>query len=149
MITRPAVAAALCLTALATHPATLAHAAVYRCETGGEVQFSQFPCSGDARRLALPALPFVHSVPLSDAERRRLEALSRELDRQREAARRSRSRAAAVHERVQRERERRCRQARLALERLARVRRGGYSLEQAARLDAREADLDAEVRSQC
>ena len=130
-------------------PASGSTAAVYRCEDDDRTLFSQFPCAGGAERHAMPPLPVIRTAPLTDAERRRLEALSRDLIRGREAARQARHRAAAAQQRVQREQDRRCRRARQALEQLARSRREGYSLNEAARLKAREADLDAEVRTHC
>jgi len=149
MVTRFSLAAVLCLAVLAAPPPALALGTVYRCETDGRTEFSQFPCTAGARGQPLPVPPAIHSTPLSDAERRRLDALGRALEREREALRRSRNRAAAASLRAQRRQEQRCAQARRALERLARLRRGGYSLSEAARLDAREAELEAEVRSRC
>jgi len=149
MATRLSLAAALCFAVLTGPPAAFALATVYRCETEGRTEFSQFPCTPGARAQPLPVLPAIHSTPLSDAERRRLDALGRALERKRKAVRRSRSRAAAASLRAQRRQAQRCTQARRALERLARLRREGYSLSQAARLDAREAELEAEVRSRC
>ena len=121
----------------------------YRCSDGPRVVLAQFPCGPDAEPVTPRATVTLPLAPLTAAEHARLKELAAKLASTRANAAERRSRAAARHAREQDERERRCGAARRKLEQLASTRRSGYSLPQAARLDAEREALKAEVRAAC
>ena len=138
------------MVALTALPLWSGAAAVYRCEgERGAVSFSQYPCASGARPQPLTPPRVVEMPGLNEAERQQLDALDRTLDRQRKALQKRRAQQAARRQRAAADARKRCDRAQRQLEQLARLRRQGYSLNAAARLDAREADLDEEVRAHC
>lgn len=131
-------------------------AAIYRCDApGGPVLFSQFPCAdssdpeSEVRIEKLQALPTISIPPLAETERRRLDALERERRAAAAQSARAAQRQAEVLRQRREQQQLRCVAARVARAALADQRRKGYALADARALDRREAELEAELRSQC
>jgi hypothetical protein len=129
-------------------------AGVHGCtDAAGNRTYTQFGCPLDTHPLpdsnGEGRLSVVTAVPLSDAERDMLAALSRELDqarRQREQANRKAARRRAVRAA---EAERRCAQAERELAALAELRRRGYTVSEGRRYDDEEARWRGVRRDAC
>jgi hypothetical protein len=149
---RPIPLAALLLTWLLAAPsqATDAPTTVYRCGAPGDPPaFSQFPCAAAAAAVRVePPQTFV-TPPLGEAEQRWLKGLADERRAQEAARERQAERAAQALRQQAVTAQQRCRAARDGLAALARQRRKGYTLGEAAELERRESELTAARRENC
>lgn len=124
-------------------------AAIYRCVApDGIVAYSDAPCPG-GQTLADVAHPALLLPGLDAAERRALERLHRRLERDAVTAKKARRAARREGARASADRAQRCEAARRGLDALRKRRREGYSLSEAAALDAEQARLEAERGSRC
>lgn len=130
-------------------PAAPAKAAIYRCEDGrGHIEYRDRGCP-DGLLYQPKSIPSIEFAPLTQTEIRRLEVLGRRLvsaQKQQEAQRQAKRRNARLKQRqCQADKQ----AAKRALRTLRAKRRNGYSSSEAAALDAREADLKAELKKTC
>lgn len=128
---------------------TRAVAAIYTCtDKTGQQTFTDRGCPGNSIYQP-PANPAVNFTPLTTDEKTQLKSLNRlaeqsRLERQKSNLRRARRLATR-----QDQREQDCAAAVTALENIANVRRKGYKLAAAAKLEASQASLQEIKRENC
>ena len=149
---------AVLLILVAGYPSESLRASVYRCVTPeGATLYRQFGCPAGTRPVtddrpsgALAGdFSVVESAPLTDAEKRQLQVLSRQsanANRARNRERETNRQLASANRQAARER---CEEARARLAELRAARRKGYSAAEERRWDQEEARLQAVRRQDC
>ena len=121
-------------------------------DSAGTFTYTQFGCPPGSREVAGPShgtLSVVESPPLSATEQRLLGTLERDLARNRQEREKRMRRAARERSAARGRNQSRCAEARQALAELAAVRRRGYRVADAHRLDARRDHWLAEKKEFC